>query len=414
MDAPTSGRRRATRSALVGVFLCALSVPAGAQSIAVKGRIVHTMAGAPIENGVVIIRDGKIAAVGPAATTPIPRGLAVREARVVTPGLIDAHGTVGISGLLNSPHDQDQLDHSTAVQPELRAIDAYNPYDKLVEHLRGFGITTVHTGHAPGELVSGQTCIVKLRGNTVEEAVITTEAMVAVTLTTAAHRRDKGAPGTRGKAVAMLRAELVSAGIYLQKKETADESKRPDRDLKLEMLGRVLKGELPLLITADRAQDIASALRLKDEFKIRVVLDSAAEAFLMLEEIKRANVSVIVHPSMQRAVGERENQSFETAAKLHQAGILVALQSGYESYVPKTRVALFEAAIAAANGLTFGEALATITRDAAKILGIDGRVGTLEVGKDGDLALFDGDPFEYTAHCTGTIIEGVVVSDQPR
>jgi imidazolonepropionase-like amidohydrolase len=104
----------------------------------------------------------------------------------------------------------------------------------------------------------------------------------------------------------------------------------------------------------------------------------------------------------------------ETAAKLVHAGILVGLQSGFEAYVPKTRVVLFEAAIAAGNGLTFDEALRTITIDAAKILGIDGRVGSLEVGKDGDVALYDGDPFEYTTHCTGCVIEGAVVSEVKR
>ena len=123
---------------------------------------------------------------------------------------------------------------------------------------------------------------------------------------------------------------------------------------------------------------------------------------------------VIVHPTMQRAFGETENLSFETAAKLRHAGIPIALQSGYESYVPKTRVVLFEAAVAAANGLSFAEALGSITIDAARILGIDKRVGSLEVGKDGDIALYDGDPFEYTSHCVGVIIDGRVVSDTPR
>lgn len=395
---------------------CGFAPTTLAQNLAIKARTIHTMAqdAAPITDGVIIIRDGRIAAVGPAAATPIPPDFAVREAGIVTPGLIDARGTVGVSGLYNTPHDQDQLDHTGAVQPELRAIDAYNPNDKLVEYVRGFGITTVHTGHAPGELVSGQTCIVKTRGRTIEEAVIVPEAMVAATLGDAANRGDKSSPGTRGKAVAMLRAELIRAEAYLQKQTNPDQTKRPDRDLRLDMLGRVLKREVPLLITANRAQDIASALRIADEFRIRIVLDSASESYLLIDEITKAGVPVIVHPSMQRAVGESENQSFETASKLRAAGIPIALQSGYESYVPKTRIALFEAAITAANGLTFEQALATITRDAAKILGIDNRVGTIEVGKDGDLALFDGDPFEYTSHCTGTIIEGVVVSDEPN
>ena len=145
------------------------------------------------------------------------------------------------------------------------------------------------------------------------------------------------------------------------------------------------------------------------------MLDSAAEAYLCLDRIKAAGMPVILHPSMRRAgMGETENISFETAAKLREAGIPFALQSGYEGYVPKTRVALFEAAIAAANGLTTEQALAAITTDAARILGIDDRVGALRPGLDGDVAIFDGDPFEYTTHCTGVVIDGRIVSDAPR
>jgi len=117
---------------------------------------------------------------------------------------------------------------------------------------------------------------------------------------------------------------------------------------------------------------------------------------------------------MYRAGGETEGLSMETAAKLKKAGILVALQSGYETYVPKTRVVLFEAGVTAANGLSARDALATITIDAARILGIDNRVGSIEKGKDADLAMYDGDPFEYTTHCTGTIINGQVVSEVVR
>ncbi len=178
----------------------------------------------------------------------------------------------------------------------------------------------------------------------------------------------------------------------------------------VEVLGR----KKPLLITADRSRDIVSALRLAKEFDIQVWLDGACESYLLIDEIKAAGVPVISHAPMQRAFGEHENLSFETAAKLVEAGIPVALQSGFEAYVPKTRVVLFEAAVAAANGLSFDQALRTITIDAAKILGIDNRVGSLEVGKDGDLALYDGDPFEYTTHCVGCVIEGKVVSDTKR
>ena len=154
-----------------------------------------------------------------------------------------------------------------------------------------------------------------------------------------------------------------------------------------------------------------SALRIADEFDINIVLDGASESYLLIDEIKAAGVPVILHPAMARAWGEKENLSFTTAAKLINAGIPTAYQSGYESYVPKTRVVLFEAGITLAHGVSFEQALAAVTIESAKILGIADRVGSLEVGKDGDLALYDGDPFEYTSHAVGTIIEGVLVSD---
>ncbi|MFN3329326.1 MAG: amidohydrolase family protein, partial [Pyrinomonadaceae bacterium] len=266
----------------------------------------------------------------------------------------------------------------------------------------------LHTGHAPAALVSGQTMIAKTFGKTIDEVTIVPTAMVAVTLGQAGLAPQGKSPGTRAKAAAMLRAELIKAQNYGKK---GDEP----RDLKQEIWKKVLNREIPLLITAHKAHDIMTALRIAKEFNIRIVLDGASEAYLLIDEIKSAGVPVIIHPTMYRAGGsETANLSFETAAKLKAAGITVALQSGYETYVPKTRVVLFEAAIAAANGLSPRDALATITIDAAKILGIADRVGSIEVGKDGDLALYDGDPFEYTSHCIGTIVNGKIASDVVR
>jgi imidazolonepropionase-like amidohydrolase len=392
------------RFALLAVFAAALAHSAQAQ-IAVKGDTVWTMAGAPITNGVVLIKDGKIEAVGPAAAVKIPSGYKVMSAKVVTPGLIDAHTVVGLNGYLNQPHDQMALDGSAPVQPELRAIDAYDARERLVEWVREFGVTTIHTGHQPSALVSGQTMIAKTFGETIDEVTVTPTAMVAVTFGQAGLLQGGKAPGTRAKQIAMIRAELIKA--QGAKSDAA-------RDLKTEMWKKVLAREVPLLITAEKAIDIMNALRLAKEFNIRVVLDGASEAPQLIAEIKAAGVPVIVHPKMARPTGERESLSLETAAKLRAAGIPVALQSGYEGYVPKTRVVLFEAALAAANGLSRADALASITIDAAKILGIDSRVGSIAVGKDADIAMYNGDPFEYTTHCTGTIVNGKVASTTVR
>lgn len=403
---------RATHAA--GVLACLAVTAASVAQVAVRGGIVHTVSGAPIQDGVVIVEDGKISFVGPQAGTEIPDGLRVLSAEVVVPGLIDARSTIGVSGYLNQDHDQDQVEESGPIQPELRAIDAYNPRETLVGWARSYGVTTIHTGHAPLALVSGQTAILKTRGETLEEALVKPLAMISATLGEGARAGRGKAPGTRAKMAAMLRSELIRAAEYAEKRANDDPEKRPERDLRLETLAQVLAGEVPLLVTAHRAQDILTALRIREEFDIPVVLDGVAEASEVLDRIQAAEVSVIVHATMLRSRGETENLSFETASNLVEAGILTAIQGGYEAYVPKSRLVLFEAGVAAAHGLGFDNALRSITLDAARILGIEERVGSLEVGKDGDLALYDGDPFEYTTHCVGVVIEGEVVSEEVR
>lgn len=398
----------------VAALASLVAAPTFAEDIAVQGETVHTMAGEAIREGVVLIKDGKIQSVGQAAAVKIPAGSRVLKAKVVTPGLIDARTVIGFSGIFNQPHDQEQLERSAPLQPELRAIDAYNGRDPLVDYVRGFGVTTIHTGHGPGALISGQTMIVKTHPANLEQALINPAAMTAATLGSGASA-DKGkAPGTASKAIAMFRAELLKAQDYVRKGKKTDAEKRPARDLHLEALARALDGRQPLLITVHRHQDILAALRLADEFKLKIVLDGVSDAPLVLADIKKSGFPIFLHPTMSRANGETENLSLETAAKLRKAGVAFAFQSGFENYVPKTRVVLFEAAVAAAHGLSQNEALAAITIDAAKLLGIQKRTGSLEAGKDADLALYDGDPFEYTTHCTGVIVSGVVTDTQPR
>lgn len=390
--------------------MCFLSLEA---QIAIKGDTVYTMAGDAIKDGVVLIRDGKIVAVGTSSEVIIPDNCEIITAKVVTPGLIDARSVVGLGGILNQSQDQDQLEHSQPMQPELRAIDAYNALDPLVAWIRQFGVTTVHTGHAPGMLISGQTMIVKTHGVTIDDAVIVPLKTVSASL--GAISTSKGSPGTRGKAIAMLRGEF----LRMQNKITARENKRKksenqstqaSRNIRDDTLEKILNREIPLMVYAQRYYDILAALRVAKEFNINIILEGASEAYLVLDEIKKAKVPVIVHPTMSRTFGDKNNMSMENAAILQKAGITIAMQSGYEGYVPKTRVVLFEAAIAATYGLGFENALKAITIDAAKLLGIDNRVGSLEVGKDADIALYDGDPFEYITHCTGVLIDGVVVS----
>lgn len=385
----------------------AFSATANAQ-IAVRGETVYTMAGAPIKDGVVLVNNGKIEQVGPAGQVQVPANFKTLQAKIVTPGMIDARTVVGLTGYLNQAHDQEQIERSAPSQPELRATDGYDPRERLIEWVRGFGVTTIHTGHAPGALISGQTMIAKTHGDTLAEATVLPVAMVAATLGQGGRVTEPGkSPGTRAKAISMLRSDLIKAQEYAKKKPET-------RDLRVEALVPVVSGEIPLLVTAHKSNDILTAIRLGKEFKLKMVLDGAADAHMVLDEIKASGYPVLIHPTMARSFGDTDNLSMETASKLREKGIPFALQSGFESYVPKTRVVLWEAGIAAANGLSFEGALASVTRDAAKLLGIDKRVGTLEPGKDADLALYDGDPFEYTTHCVGVVIDGKVVSEAKR
>ena len=400
------------RYGLAGVFVLVLITASGLittseAQIAVKGETVYTVSGDAIQNGVVLVNDGVIEEVGSADNVDIPSDYEVHEAAVVTPGLIDARTVVGLAGYYNQDHDQDQLETSNAVQPELRAIDSYNAREFLVNYLMEEGITTIHTGHAPGAVISGQTMIAKTSGETVEESLVDSSTTLAVTFGPSVGSNFES-PGTRAKAVAVLRQDLIKAREYAQKRAAGEDQ---SRDLKLEALADLLDGKIRALVSAHTAHDIMTALRIQREFDFPMILEGASEAYLVLDEIKEANIPVVIHPLMIRPFGESKNADMETPAHLEEAGIPFAFQSGYEGYVPKTRVARFEAAIAAANELGFDGALHALTLGAAEILGIEDRVGSLEEGKDADIVLYDGDPFEYVTHIEGVIINGEVVYD---
>ena len=394
---------------LAALALAVAPAALAAQDVAVRAEVLHTMEGPAISDGVVVIRDGRIAAVGPAASTAIPDGIEVLTAKVATPGLVDARTVVGLAGFMNQPDDQDQLDSSKPVQPDLRAIDGYNPDEALVDWLRSFGVTTIHTGHGPGAVVSGQTMVAKTWAKTADAAAIVPRAMIAANLGPNALDREKG-PGTRPKQIALLRAALTAAGAPAPAKGDTPGAQKLDMQVWKDVLAR----RVPLMVTANRAQDIMSALRLKEEFGIDVVIDGGAESYLLIDELRDAGVTVLLHPTMARHYGDMENASFTTAARLREAGIPFALQSGFEGYVPKTRVVLWEAGWAAANGLAPADALNAITIDAARAIGVSERVGSLKVGKDGDVVLYDGDPLEYASHVTGVVIDGRVASRETR
>jgi imidazolonepropionase-like amidohydrolase len=384
------------------------SAAQGKAQVAIKAETIYTVSGSPIRNGIVLVKNGKIENVGTGLT--IPAGYKIYETKVVTPGMVDARTLVGISGAMNIPTDQDQLEKSNPLQPDLRAIDAYNPDESLVKVVRDYGITTIHTGHGIGALVSGQTMIAKTKDGTVETVTIEPLCMLAMTLGPSVESNFTS-PGTSAKQVAMIRTELIKAQGYQKKQGEKDSSKRPATDLKMEVLVKLLKGEIKAMITANNSTDIMNAIRLAKEFNLKLVIDGAAEAYRLIPEIKTAKAEIVLHATMARNSGDMVNMNRESAAILTAAGFPVSIESGFEAYVPKTRVILFEAGQAMVHGLSFNDALKTITLNPAKLLGIEKRVGSIEKGKDADLVLFNGDPFEYLTKVCGVFIDGVMVKE---
>ena len=394
---------------LIAVFILLTGSATLKAQIAIKAETIYTVSGSSIKNGIVLVKDGKIENVGTGLS--IPEGYKIFETKVLSPGLVDARTLVGMSGSLNIPTDQDQLDKSSPIQPDLRAIDAYNPEEKLVKVVRDYGITTIHTGHGVGALVSGQTMIAKTKVGTVETVVLHPLSMLAMTLGPSVSSNFTS-PGTKAKQMAMIRTEFIKAQSYQKKQTEKDTTKRPAADLKMDALVKLLNGEIKALITANSSNDIMSAIRLAKEFNFKLVINGAAEAYRLIPEIKAANAEIVLHATMARNVGDMVNMNRESAAILTAAGIPVSIESGFEAYVPKTRIILFEAGQAMAHGLSFDEALKTITLNPARLLGIEKRVGSIEKGKDADLVLYNGDPFEYLTKVCVVIIDGVIVKEE--
>lgn len=375
-------------------FICQFSHA----QIAVKADTLYTMAGEKLIDGVVLIEDGKFSKVG--KNVKIPSDFQIYTAKVATPGLIDPRSTVGLAGAYNDSFDSNELDETSPIQPQLRAIDAYNPEDELVGWLRENGITTVHTGHGWSALMSGQTMVVKTKKGHTNEVVIQPESMVAMSLGNDV-TGTFDSPGNPSKEMAMLRSEFMKVRSKIGEKEDSS-------DLKFLMLKKLLNRELPALIHVQTAQQILNAIRLAKEFNLDLILEGVAEAYRVIPQIKESGAQVIVHPTMMRGYGETINMTMENAAILQKNEFPVMIESGFEAYVPKSRVVLLEAAVAVANGLSREDALKAMTTRPAKMLNLADRIGSIEKGKDADIVLFNGDPFEYTTKVCTVIIDGKV------
>ncbi|HEV3083394.1 MAG TPA: amidohydrolase family protein [Gemmataceae bacterium] len=379
------------------------------------GRI-ETVSNGTIEDGAILVEEGKIRYVGARADLKLPEKTPVLTTAVVTPGLIDTHTVVPTTGLLNIPADQEQDEMSDPNQADVRVLDGFNPNEPLLQFLREQGVTVIQAMPGRANVIAGQGGVFRTHGRTAEQMTLRFPSSILINLGEIPKTSYAGKlPGTRMGTASLVRTAFSQAANNRHKRLAAkDEDKHPPHNLKLEALELALNKKVPVYFSAHRADDLDTSLRLANEFNLKAVLDLATEGYLIADIIAAAKVPVVVHPTMQRAGASMEtyNSHLCNAAILADHHIPIAIGTSFEGYVPKTRVLRHEAAVAMVNGLGFDRALRSITLDAAHLLGIDARFGSLEVGKEADLVLYDGDPFENTTHVTQTVIGGRVVYDR--
>lgn len=383
-----------------------------------KNGNVMTMAG-PAFVGDVAIENGKIVAVG--------QSLSYSDAEVrdvtgmtVMPGIVDPHCHIGMWEDAMGFEGADGNECTNPITPELRAIDAINPYDRCFEEAAAGGVTTCVTGPGSANVIGGQFVAIKTYGDSVEDMVLRFPVAVKAAFGENPKRVYDGknqTPSTRMATAALMRKALIEAQEYNEKLEKgkADPEKMPERNLGKEILARVIRRELPMKIHAHRADDILTAIRICREFKLRYTLDHCTEGYLITDKLKEALgedcEGIIVGPLLtDRSKIELKNLSFKAPKVLEQAGIEYAMMTDHpvtpEQYLPICT------AIAVREGASEEGALKAITINAAKITGIADRVGSIEVGKDADIAVFSGHPFDFRSRCVLTLVNGKVVHEE--
>lgn len=403
------------RFCAIGFLLAALSFHAGAQTIAITGGTVHTMAGdEPLEGATVLIEDGRIAAVG--TDVDVPEGARVFDAdgRVVTPGLIDAHGQIGlvevsaVDGTMDAGMNVGrQGDHPYAdrFSAAFFAPDGFNPASTLIPINRIEGITRAMAAPvATKTVIAGQGAMADLSGSA-NSLMPETRALYAALGETGAAL----AGGPRAAAMLHLRQSLADARDYAEHGDDyAEGQRRPYaiNRLDLEALAGYLDGRRPVVVTAHRASDIRAALRLAEEQGLDLVIRGGAEAWRVADTLAEADVPVILDPLLNLPVSfEALGATLENAARLQAAGVTVSLATGGSHNARKLKQG---AGNAVANGLPWIEGLKAITINPARTFGVDDRLGTLEEGKLADVVVWNGDPLEVT-----TTIEQVFIGGEP-
>jgi len=373
-----------------------------AQTIAITGGTVYPVSGPKIENATVLIRDGKIAAVG--ANVAVPAGATRIDAagKWVTPGLIDAAGQMGLREISAVDNTNEASLRGNEVAAAFNVLEGINPASMLITVNRMEGITS--TLAVPGgSLIYGQAALIDLDGATIENMRIKSPAAMVADLSEGA----KGAGGgSRAGVAARLRRVLNDAREYATRR--ADFRRRQIQDLSasaadLEALQPVLRGELPLVVFANRRSDIETALRIGKEYKLRLILAGAAEGWMIPDEIAAAGVPVIVEPLDNIPSYDALGIRYQNAALLAKGGVKVVLM---ETATENTRDLKQQAGNAVANGLPWEQALRAVTLTPAEVFGVAGQYGSIEVGKVANVVVWTGDPFEFSTGVEHVFIRG--------
>jgi imidazolonepropionase-like amidohydrolase len=360
-----------------------------------------------------LIKDGKIHKIGENIQIPSDAGVFDASGLVVMPGIIDAHTHVGAYEEAVGDMGEDENEMTDPATPHLRIIDAINPEDKAFEEARQSGITSVVVAPGSGNVIGGQVAAVKTWGKVIDRMIIKNPVGIKVAFGENPKRvygEQKKTPSTRMGTAAILRETLVKAQNYSNKLQRGikDPEKIPERDLKLEALLPVLEGRIPLRAHAHRADDIMTALRIAREFNVGIVIEHCTEGHKVPTELAAAGVPAVVGPTLtSRSKIELKDKTFKTPAVLSSHGVRVALMTDHP-VIPVQYLPLC-AALAVKEGLSEEEALKCITINAARIAGIDDRVGSLAEGKDADIAVFDRSPLDPQARLRLVLIDGQIV-----
>ncbi|MGI8587469.1 MAG: amidohydrolase [Chloroflexia bacterium] len=375
------------------------------------GARVLTMAGQIFDPGFVILEGGKIAAVGEMADLPAPapetETLDLRG-KWLLPGLIDAHTHVGIGEMGMGREGMDVNETTDPVTPQVRAIDAINPADDAFHDALSAGITAVNIMPGSGNVVGGMSVVVKTHGERVDQMVVRQPSGMKAAFgenPKRTHGDAKRMPGTRLGTAALFRDLCVRTQNYMAKQGENSADKPFERDLRLEQMAAVLRREIPMHIHAHRADDILTALRIRDEFGFDMVLHHATEAFKLPDELTRRNIPAVVGPVLTaRYKVELRERTLKNAGLLVRAGVLTALTTDH--WVVPIQHLLVGLVLSVRDGLDREEALKLVTINPAMILGVADRLGSLAAGKDADVAVWSGDPLDLMQRVEQVYING--------